>query len=120
MQKEGVSRFVGQVNIADKAGVWYNAVLRGASVPSRFSLFFFNQASALPTFLLSIFVALAGDMNPISVGYSSHIKDGSVVTVDSSLAAGYDSSTVIGNFVTIGEPASFYFLLSASGKVVAV
>lgn len=40
MQKEGVSRFVGQVNIADKAGVWYNAVLRGASVPSRFSLFF--------------------------------------------------------------------------------
>jgi len=42
-------------------------------------------------------------MNPISVGYSSHIKDGSVVTVDSSLAAGYDSSTVIGNFVTVGQ-----------------
>jgi len=42
-------------------------------------------------------------MNPISVGYSSHIKDGSVVSVDSSLAAGFDSSTVIGNFVSIGR-----------------
>merc|ERR1712137_206840 len=62
---------IGQVDIADKAGVWYHAVLRG-------------------------------DMNPISVGFSSHIKDGSVVTVDASLAAGYDASTVIGNFVTVG------------------
>merc|ERR1712070_1135 len=62
---------IGSVNVADKAGIWYNTVLRG-------------------------------DLNPISVGYSSHIMDGSVVGVDSSLATGYDSSTVIGQFVTIG------------------
>merc|ERR1711998_762530 len=62
---------IGQVELAHKSGVWYNAVLRG-------------------------------DMNPISIGYSSHIKDGSVVCVDASLAAGFDSSTVIGSFVTVG------------------
>merc|ERR1712070_1112249 len=62
---------IGSVNVADKAGIWYNTVLRG-------------------------------DLNPISVGYNSHIMDGSVVGVDSSLATGYDSSTVIGQFVTIG------------------
>jgi len=63
---------IGQVELADKSGVWYNSVLRG-------------------------------DMNPITVGYSSHIKDGSVVCVDASLATGYDSSTVIGSFCTIGS-----------------
>merc|ERR1711934_987319 len=63
---------IGQVELADKSGVWYNAVLRG-------------------------------DMNAISVGYSSHIKDGSVVCVDASLATGSDSSTTIGSFCTIGS-----------------
>jgi len=62
---------IGQVELHDKTGVWYNAVLRG-------------------------------DMNPISVGYASHVMDGSVVCVDSSLAAGHDSSTVIGQFVNVG------------------
>jgi len=62
---------IGQVNLADKTGVWYNSVLRG-------------------------------DLNPISVGYNTHIMDGTVVGVDSSLATGYDSSTVIGQFVTVG------------------
>merc|ERR1712216_108567 len=63
---------VGQVKLADKSGVWYNAVVRG-------------------------------DINPVIVGYSSHIKDGSVVCVDSSIASGFDSSTVIGNFVSVGS-----------------
>lgn len=62
---------IGQVELADRVGVWYNTVLRG-------------------------------DMNPISVGYSTHIKDGSVVSVDASLAAGFDASTVIGCFVNVG------------------
>merc|ERR1711934_561179 len=62
---------IGQVELADKTGIWYNTVLRG-------------------------------DMNPISIGYSSHVKDGSVIAVSSSLAAGYDSSTHIGNFASIG------------------
>jgi len=46
---------------------------------------------------------LRGDMNPITIGFSSHIKDCCVICVDASLAAGYDASTVIGNFVSIGS-----------------
>jgi len=45
---------------------------------------------------------LRGDLNPISVGYNSHLMDSTVVCVDSSLATGYDSSTVIGSNVTVG------------------
>ena len=53
-----------------------------------------------------------GDMNPISVGYSTHIKDGSVVSVDASLAAGFDASTVIGCFVNVGAGMKNGSLLS--------
>lgn len=98
---------VGDVELGNKASVYYGAVLRGTHIRLQVS----NYNKPVEHSTLSHLwqrILTAGDNGKISVGQETNIQDGTVISTGSTSVDGHNADTTIGSRVTIGHQVSLH------------